>query len=136
MENINKLKKMLCREMDEMGQRGELTAGELQTLSMLAGAYKNLLKIEGLEEGEGGESYGHYVRGHYSRADGSYRGNSYGGESYRNGPYSGRSYRASEYSGGDGMQTMDEVISQLVMRGKLNHEDERMLRDAMQMVNR
>ena len=131
MGDMTKLKKMLCAELDEIGEKGELSSGDVQTLSMLAGAYKNVLKIEELE---GGESYGHYVRGHYSRAD----GNSYRGEnSYRGGSYRGGSYRAGGYAGAeDGMQAMEDSIQQLAMRGKLNREEEDMLRKAMQMMDR
>ena len=136
MGDMTKLKKMLCAELDEIGEKGELSSGDVQTLSMLAGAYKNVLKIEELE---GGESYGHYVRGHYSRADGnSYDGGSYrGGNSYRGGSYRGGSYRGGGYSGTeDGMQAMEDSIQQLAMRGKLNREEEDMLRKAMQMMER
>ena len=141
MGDYEKLKRMLCKELDEIGQKAELTAGDLSTLSMLSGAYKNVLKIEEMEEG--GESYGrHYVRGHYSRTGGSsydgnsYRGSSYDGTSGRGSSYRGSNYRGDSYSGEDGMQAMEETIQQLVMKGKLNREDEDMLRHAMQMVGR
>ena len=86
------LKKMLCRELDEIAEKGELTAGALDTAHKLTDTIKNIDKICMLEEGgeysqrrgysrEGGNSYEggagnsygggysqrHYVRGHYSR---------------------------------------------------------------------
>ena len=91
---IDDLREMLCKELDEIAEKGELSAGTLETVHKLTDTYKNLGKIEMLEEYdgysqdggdweargsyEGGSSYArdgrrsgmHYVRGHYSRADG------------------------------------------------------------------
>lgn len=90
-------KRNLCREMEEILGKAALTAGDLENLHKLSDTYKNILKIEMLEEdGEEDEMYSerrdamgrysreydetgnsyrsrrgtHYVRGHYSRDDG------------------------------------------------------------------
>lgn len=90
------LKDMLCEELDEIGKKGEMSAGDLETVHKLTDTIKNIDKITMLEEGgysryedysrDGdwsanmrgnygrGSSYArrgqHYVRGHYSRDDG------------------------------------------------------------------
>ena len=88
------LRNMLCDELDELARKGELGAGDLEIAHKLTDTIKNLDKIE-MMEGDGyserysrggdweadmrgtygkGSSYArrgtHYVRGHYSRADG------------------------------------------------------------------
>lgn len=91
MEDMNKLKEMLKKELAQYARRGELSAGSIDAIHKLTDTIKNLDKIEMLEEyGESdesheGESYKrgrHYVKGHYS----------YGGESYRGGSYNDNSY--------------------------------------------
>lgn len=87
------LRDMLCRELEEISGKGELTAGALETVHKLTDTIKNIDKIGMLEEEEGysragdweargrfghphddGHSYArrgrHYVRGHYSRDEG------------------------------------------------------------------
>nr|DAV58934.1 MAG TPA: hypothetical protein [Caudoviricetes sp.] len=89
------LKDMLCAELDEIGKKGEMSAGDLETVHKLTDTIKNIDKITMLEESgysrdedysrDGdwnanmrgnygrGSSYArrgsHYVRGHYSRDD-------------------------------------------------------------------
>lgn len=96
MKTLYDLKDMLCGELDEIGKKGEMSAGDLETVHKLTDTIKNIDKITMLEEGgysrdedysrDGdwsanmrgnygrGNSYArrgsHYVRGHYSRDDG------------------------------------------------------------------
>lgn len=98
MRSFYKLKDMLCQELDEIAEKGELGAGDLDIAHKLTDTVKNIYKIEMLtgqqysrdsypREGyaRGGDwnanirgnygrenSYrrGHYVRGHYSNDDG------------------------------------------------------------------
>lgn len=84
------LKDMLCAELDEIGKKGEMSAGDLETVHKLTDTIKNIDKIVMLED-DGysrdedwsanmrgnygrGSSYArrgsHYVRGHYSMDDG------------------------------------------------------------------
>lgn len=93
--SMDMLKDMLCRELEEIAEKGELSAGDLDAVYKLAVAKEKLMKAEMLEEemgysnddgmysrhdgmrgdsmrGDGmrGDSYGrHYFRGHYSRND-------------------------------------------------------------------
>lgn len=84
------LKDMLCAELDEIGKKGEMSAGDLETVHKLTDTIKNIDKITMLEndgysrDGDWsanmrgnygrGSSYArrgsHYVRGHYSMDDG------------------------------------------------------------------
>lgn len=83
------LRDMLCKELEEISRKGEMSAGDLDAVHKLTDTIKNIDKIERLEDSgysRGGDweadmrgTYGrgssyanrgrHYVRGHYSRAD-------------------------------------------------------------------
>ena len=79
---MDELKEMICRELDEIASKGEMSAGELDTIYKLVITKEKLLRIEELED-DLGYSYGiwnasgsygmsqdkHYVKGHYSRAN-------------------------------------------------------------------
>lgn len=95
MKTLYDLKDMLCEELDEIGKKGEMSAGDLETVHKLTDTIKNIDKIVMLEDdgysrdedysrdGDWGTNmrgnYGrgssyarrgsHYVRGHYSRDD-------------------------------------------------------------------
>lgn len=100
MKALEDIREMLCKELDKFAERRELSAASLETLHKLTDTIKNIDKIEMLEEdgggysrdgnwtatgtygrgysrdmlmddGRGGYSNRHYVRGHYSR-DGGY----------------------------------------------------------------
>lgn len=125
MKTYEELKDMLCKELDEIAERGELSAGSLDTVHKLTDTIKNIGKIEMLEDiddygdysnddgmeadrmynngnsyARGGRRRGtHYVRGHYSRDDGTD-----GGYSRRRGGYSrddGKAYM---------MEQLDDMI--------------------------
>lgn len=83
MESMYTLRDMLCEELDEIARKGEMSAGDLDTVHKLTDTVKNIDKIEMLDGGysddgyDRGSSYAgrrgtHYVRGHYSR-DNRYR---------------------------------------------------------------
>lgn len=72
MEYIEKIKKMLCKELDEYAMKGKLSMADIEVVHKLTDTVKNLDKIEMLED-DGG----------YSEARGGMRGRSYmGGSSY------------------------------------------------------
>lgn len=119
MERLYKLKETLCQELDEIAEKPEMGAGDLELAHKLTDTIKNICKICMLEEEAGysqegsyndgnsynqGNSYAnrgqHYVRGHYSR-DGQ------GG-----GGYSGNRYSRGHYSRADGRS---EMMSHLEM---------------------
>lgn len=70
MEKLHELKEKLWAELDELADKREMGAGDLEVVHKLTDTIKNIDKICLLEE-EGGYSSAnrrqHYVRGHYSR---------------------------------------------------------------------
>lgn len=88
MEKLHELKEKLWAELDELADKREMGAGDLEVVHKITDTIKNIDKICMLEDGEYSEAvdgmdYGrgssyanrgkHYVRGHYSR-DGSMDG--------------------------------------------------------------
>ena len=72
MEYIEKIKKMLCKELDEYAMKSKLSMADIDVIHKLTDTVKNLDKIEMLED-DGG----------YSEARGNMRGRYYmGGSSY------------------------------------------------------
>ena len=73
MEYIEKIKKMLCKELDEYAMKNKLTMNDLQPVHLMTDIIKNLDKIEMLE----GESEGYSeARGGRGRGRSSYMGGS------------------------------------------------------------
>ncbi len=68
MQSLMKLKELLCEELDEISERGELSAGQLDTVQKLTGSIKNICKIMSAEEDEGYSRDGGFSRGGYSRS--------------------------------------------------------------------
>ena len=80
MEYIEKIKKMLCKELDEYAMKSKLSMADIDVIHKLTDTVKNLDKIEMLED-DGG----------YSEARGGMRGRSYmHGSSYDDMMYSER----------------------------------------------
>ena len=51
MEYIEKIKKMLCRELDAYATKSELSMADVEAIHTLTDSVKNLDKIEMLEDG-------------------------------------------------------------------------------------
>ena len=97
MEYIEKIKKMLCKELDEYAMKGKISGSDLDMIWKLTDTVKNLDKIEMLEDGDsydgysemreypymGGSSYAR-GRGRYAKSDRMGRYSSEGG-SYESG---------------------------------------------------
>lgn len=122
---MDELKDIICRELEEIANKGELSAGELDTVYKLIVAKEKLLRIEELEgdlgySQDGGwnaagtyknrNSYGqHYVRGHYSNG---------------------------HYSMDDGKEYMVEQMQEMLKGGNLNSSQKTTLRKAMEILQR
>lgn len=94
MYDTYQMQEHICKELEKKGQSGIKSTADLDTVWKLIDAYKNLLKIDMLQEaGEYSDEHGYSERrkrdsmGRYSRADGHYEGGS-SYRSYRDG-YSG-----------------------------------------------
>ena len=137
---MHKLKEKLKNELMEHEEKakksrdGKLSPGELQVVHMLSDTYKNLCKIEALEEGGGyssatdfmgegkmyGHSYGHMGNSMYYRDDGM----SYDGSSYDDGSsYARRRDSMGRYSRDGGKEDMSEKLRE--MMGDAKNEKER-----------
>lgn len=80
MKHWNELRDTLCRELDEIAEKGELSAGDLEAVDKLTHTLKNLDKIMMGENGYSGAG-DWYAMGNYGR-DG-YRVDYRDGTSYR-----------------------------------------------------
>lgn len=126
MDGLYELKEMLCKELEEYGAKGELTAGSLEIVDKLAHAIKNLDKIiEKDEEGyseRGGSYRGGYARAQGGNQGGGNRGGQDGRSPNRGGSYArqGRGMNARRDSMGrysrEGGYSRDEGREEMVMQ--------------------
>lgn len=133
---LEDLKEMLCKELEEIAEKGELSAGMLETVHKLTDTIKNIDKIEALEDeggyseatdfmGEGrmyGTSYARRKRdsmGRYSRESGYGRDGGYRNDgSYRGGS---NSYRGG-YSRGDAKEHMVRQLEEMMKMAESEEE--------------
>jgi len=94
MDELYKLKEMLCDELEEYGRKGELSTGSLDVVDKLSHALKSITTVIAMEEAEQGHS-GRYDGNSYARGRMNAKRDSMGRYSrdYRGGRYS------REYSG-------------------------------------
>ena len=163
MEYIEKIKKMLCKELDEYAMKQKLTGGDLDMIWKLTDTVKNLDKIEMLEEESGySEARGGRGRGRSSYMGGSSydddmmyserRGRGRNAKRDSMGRYSseGSSYEGgssyddyseeSSYRGGRGYSRGDakeHMMNKLVeMMSSADEEQREILKDAMRKIER
>ena len=118
MEKLHELKEKLWAELEELAEKREMGAGDLEVVHKITDTIKNIDKICMLEDSGGysedsgdygrGSSYAnrgkHYVRGHYSRDGGMDRY----GDSHND--YSSRRDSRGRYSRADGRSEMMEHL--------------------------
>ena len=120
MEDMRKLKDMLCRELDEFSRRDSIESYDLDTIHKLTDTIKNLDKIEMLEDGGYSQARGGGNRGgmrNYAR-----EGEGGGGYSYEdsfgdNAGYSMARRRRDErgrYSRDDGRDDMVNRLEEMM----------------------
>ena len=108
MRTLYKLKDMLCQELDEIADKGDLGAGDLEIVHKLTDTIKNIDKIMMLEDGDYSRT-GEWeadMRGSYGRTENYNRGNSYANR--------GRHYVRGHYSRGDGRERMISDIENMM----------------------
>lgn len=123
MKNAWKIKKTIGEQIDEYGDRTRYAGGDLEHLHKLTDTYKNLCKIDMLEEDENDGEYSHArrrrdMRGRYSRTgdrysydeDGDSYANGMGGGNMGGGNYS----RNRGYSRDDGKDRVVEVLESMM----------------------
>lgn len=75
MEYMHKIKKMLCKELEEYGDKKSLSSADVEMIHKLTDTVKNLDKISLLEQSDDGysETYPYYMGGSsYARGRGRY----------------------------------------------------------------
>lgn len=141
MNAMYQLKDMLCREVDEIVEKGELSAGDLDTAWKLTDTVKNIYKIKMLEEADE-YSHGYGKAYDYDMDDGvSYRGygreSGYGrasGNSYERGnSYRGRNSMG-RYTRDDGAKQTVDSMQQMLNSGHLDNKQRDTIRKAMEML--
>lgn len=106
MKHLEELREVLCRELDEIAERGELSAGTLETVDKLTHTLKNLDKI--------------MMGGSYSNAGDWYAMGNYGRDGYRDEYRGGNSYRGRKrdsmgrYSRADAREDMAEKLRHMM----------------------
>lgn len=111
MEYMHELKEMLCDELEKIVDKGELTAGSLETIDKLTHSIKSVATIMAMEDSEYSNDYG---------MD-SYRGNSYAQRRDSRGRYSrmnrgsyARGGRRGGYSRDDEAEKMVEKLERMM----------------------
>lgn len=104
MKHLEDLRETLCRELNEIAEKGELSAGDLETVDKLTHTLKNLDKIM---MGEG-----------YSNAGDWYAMGNYGRDGYRDDYRIGTSYRGRKR---DSMGRYSRADAREDMADKLRH---------------
>lgn len=158
MEYIEKIKKLLCKELDEYAMKSKLTMADLEAVHKLTDTVKNLDKIEMLEEDkEGGYSEARGGRGRGGRS--SYMGGSSYDDDMMYSERKGRGRNArrdsmGRYSSDDGMSYDDYSEERMDRRysrddakdhmmnklGEMMHDadpnEREILKDAMRKIER
>lgn len=111
MEDLYKLKDMLCEELEKYGKKGDMSAGTLEIVDKLAHAIKNLDKI--IEKYEEEEYSGAYYGDTYEGGQGGMNG--------RRGSYRGGSYRS--YARGRGRGAKRDSMGRYSSEGYSRHGD-------------
>ena len=137
MDAMNKIKDMVCMELEEFAKKGKLTAQDLDAIHKLVITKEKLLRTEQIEGEMGGYSQdgGWTARGHYSRTgypmDGyPMRGNSYETNSYGMDPYE-QSMRKGRYSMDEGRSMMGDRLSDMMNDPSLSQQERNALKKAM-----
>ena len=108
MEYMHELKEMLCDELEEIAEKGELTAGSLDTIDKLTHSIKSIATVMAMEDAD----YS-YDNGNMSGMN-SYRGGSYAQRRDSRGRYSRRgSYRRGMRGGYSRDDETDKMIMKL-----------------------
>lgn len=141
MEYIEKIKKMLCKELDEYAMKNKLSMADIDVIHKLTDTVKNLDKIEMLEQSDdgysetypyymGGSSYAGRGRGRYAKRD-------------RMGRYSSDDGMYDDYSEArmDRRYSRDDAKDHLLdkmgeMMSSADEEQREILKDAMRKIER
>lgn len=128
MYDLRNLREMLCKELDEIADKREMSAGDLDAIQKLTSSIKNTYKIEMFEDGD------------YSRDDGYFRGGNWAadlrGTYGRGSSYRGRHRDAmGRYSRTDAREHMREQLDDM-MRDADDDKTRDAIRRCMEQIDR
>ena len=142
MEYMHKIKKMLCKELEEYGDKKSLSSADVEMIHKLTDTVKNLDKIEMLEQSDEGysETYPYYMGGSSYAG----RGRSRNARRDRMGRYSsedGMSYDDYSEARMDRRYSRDDAKDHLLnkmgeMMSSADEEQREILKDAMRKIER
>ena len=131
MKHMEDLKEMLCDELDEIAEKGKVTAGDLDAIDKLTHSIKSIETIIAM-----GEYSNDYMNGSYQNRDamGRYSRNSYARGGNRGGNsrgYSRRGYSRDGYSYG-----REEIMAELeeLMEDAESEKEKRAIRMAIEQM--
>lgn len=136
MEYMHKIKKMLCKELEEYGDKKSLSSSDVEMIHKLTDTVKNLDKIEMLEGDDGySETYPYYMGGSsYARGRGRYaKRDSMGRYSSDMDDYS-EARMDRRYSRDDAKDHMMNKLGE--MMSSADEEQREILKDAMRKIER
>ena len=136
-KKMYELRDILCEELDKIADRGELSAGELETAQKLTDTIKNIDKISMMEEDGGYSGDGEWeAMGNYGRGS-SYRNRDSMGRYSRNnrGNYSMRGrYSRNGYSMAGEIDSIAMQIEELMNSGNITAAQKTAYKKALDMM--
>ncbi len=137
-KTLYEIRDMLCSELDEYAEKGELSAGSLETIHKLTDTIKNIDKICMLDENGGyssdgeWEAYGTYDMGNSGNRNGMSRDGrrNNGGASYRGGNRRGTHYVRGHYSRDDARDMIMDELKEAENMAQ-NDRERRIIRECM-----
>lgn len=137
METLDKAEKMLCKGIDEIGQKGELNASSLELLGNATDALKDIYDIYSVKEKMEGGSYERYTPRYMDDGYGARRRDSRG--RYMNDGYMRDGYERYDYSNyrGDSYGHTDEEEKEFLrykMQNAKNEQEREMYRRKLEQM--
>lgn len=143
MEYIEKIKKMLCKELDEYAMKGKISGSDLDMIWKLTDTVKNLDKIEMLEDGDSYDGYSEMREYPYMNSSSYARGRGRYAKRDSMGRYSSEDRMTDGYSEArmDRRYSRDEAKDHMIdklgeMMTSADEEQREILKDAMRKIER
>ena len=143
MEYIEKIKKMLCKELDEYAMKSKLSMADVDVIHKLTDTVKNLDKIEMLEDGNSYDGYSEMREYPYMGGSSYARGRGRYAKRDSMGRYSSEDRMTDDYSEArmDRRYSRDDAKDHLMdkmgeMMTSANEEQREILKDAMRKIER
>ena len=143
MEYIEKIKKMVCKELDEYAIKGKISGSDLDMIWKLTDTVKNLDKIEMLEDGDSYDGYSEMREYPYMNGSSYARGRGRYAKRDSMGRYSSDDRMTDDYSEArmDRRYSRDDAKDHMMnklgeMMTSANEEQREILKDAMRKIER